>query len=42
MSFDEERNSPVISLVEGSITEEEYKSVNSFYPYWKFEPICLD
>ena len=49
MSLDEVRDSLVISFAEGSITEEEfiilyeeYESVNPFYPYWVFEPFCLD
>ena len=49
MSFDEVRVSLVISFAEGSITEEEflylneeYESVNPCYPYWEFEPFCLD
>lgn len=49
MSFEEERNSLVISFAEGSISEEEflilyheYESVNPLYPYWEFEPFCLD
>ncbi|CAH3023901.1 unnamed protein product [Porites evermanni] len=49
MSFDEVRDSLVISFAEGLITEEEflflyeeYESVNPFYSYWEFEPLCLD
>ena len=49
MSFEEARNSLVISFAEGSISEEEflilyheYESVNPLYPYWEFEPFCLD
>ena len=49
MSFEEERNSLVISFAEGSISEEEflilyheYESVNPLYPYWEFQPFCLD
>ena len=49
MSFEEERNSLVISFAEGSIGEEEflilyheYESVNPLYPYREFEPFCLD
>ena len=49
MSFDEVRDSLVISFAEGLITDEEflflyeeYESVNPFYPYWEFEPFCLD
>ena len=45
MSFEEARNSLVISFAEGSISEEEflilyheYESVNPFYPYWEFDP----
>ena len=48
MSFEEARNSLVISFAEGSISEEEfpilyheYESVNPLYPYWEFEPFCL-
>ena len=47
MSFEEARNSLVISFAEGSISEEEflilyheYESVN--LSYWEFEPFCLD
>ena len=49
MSFDEVRDSLVISFAEGLITDEEflflyeeYESVNPFYPYWEFELFCLD
>ena len=49
MSFEEARNSLVISFAEDSISEEEfltlyheYKSVNPLCPYWEFEPFCLD
>ena len=49
MSFEEARNSLVISFAEGLISEEEflilyqeYESVNPLYPYWEFEPFCLD
>ena len=49
MSFEETRNSLVICFAEGSISDEEflilyheYESVNPLYPYWKFEPFCLD
>ena len=49
MSFDEVRDSLVISFAEGLITYEEflflyeeYEPVNLFYRYWEFEPFCLD
>ena len=49
MSFEVARNSLVISFAEVSISEEEfiilyheYESVNPLYPYWEFEPFCLD
>ena len=49
MSFEEARNSLVISFAEDSISEEEfltlyheYESVNPLCPYWEFEPFCLD
>ena len=50
MSFEEARNSHVISFSKGSISEEEflilyheYESVNPLYPYWEiFEPFCLN
>ena len=49
MSSEEARNSLAISFAEGSISEEEFlilyhefESVNPFYPYWEFEPFCLD
>ena len=49
MSFDEVRDSLVISFAEGLISGKEflflykeYKAVNPFYPYWEFEPCCLD
>ena len=49
MSFDEVRDLLVISFAEGLISGKEflflykeYKAVNPFYPYWEFEPCCLD
>ena len=49
MSFEEARNSLVISFAEGSISVEEflilyheYESVNPLYPYWEFELFCVD
>lgn len=48
MSFEEVRNTLVIALAEGSISEEEfpilyeeYESVNPLYPHWEFDAFCF-
>lgn len=49
MSFEEVREALICSFYDGIISEEEflvlyeeYESVNLCFPYWEYEPFCLD
>ena len=48
MAFQEVRDALVYGFADGYLDEEEflilyelYKSVNPLYPYWEFQPFCL-
>ena len=49
MSFEDVTNALVVAYTDNSLDEEEflilydfYESVNPLYPYWNFDPFCLD
>ena len=49
MSFEDVRNALVIAFADGFIDDEEfmilydyYQPVNPSFPYWNFDPFCLD
>ena len=49
MSFEDVRNALVIAHADDSLDDEDflilhdfYEPVNPLYPYWNFDPFCLD